>query len=58
MDFQLTEVWREHLYGLFVSFLGKKLRDGEQWLYMEESCKSYSECLTDIYQYFVSISLC
>jgi hypothetical protein len=30
MDFQLTEVSREHLYGLFVSFLGKKLRDGEQ----------------------------
>jgi hypothetical protein len=49
-------VSREHFYGLFVSFLGKKLCDIEKWLYMEESCKSYSECLTDIYQNFVSIS--
>jgi hypothetical protein len=56
IEFQLTDVSREHFYDLFVSFLGKKLRDSEKLLYMEESCKSYSECLTDIYQYFVSIS--
>ena len=30
MDFQLTDVAREPLYGLFVSFSGNKLRDIEK----------------------------
>jgi hypothetical protein len=30
IEFQLTDVSREHFDGLFVSFLGKKLRDSEK----------------------------
>jgi hypothetical protein len=30
IEFQLTDVSREHFYGLFVWFLGKTLRDSEK----------------------------